>query len=126
MIAPVFVPALKMPVANARSFLGNHSATALMAPGKFADSATPSNARAAGKRGRRAGERVPDRSEAPRDYGRREPAPHADPVEQPPRREESEGVGQGEPRHDVAIGGLGPPELACSVGARIPSTWRST
>src|SRR5207247_10097581 len=45
-IAPVFVPALKMPVARARSLLGNHSATALMAPGKFADSATPSRARA--------------------------------------------------------------------------------
>src|SRR2546430_10980688 len=41
-ISPVFVPALKMPVASARSFLGNHSATALMAPGKFADSATRS------------------------------------------------------------------------------------
>src|SRR5437867_1281558 len=49
-IAPVFVPALKMPVASARSFLGNHSATALMAPGKFADSATPSRARAAENR----------------------------------------------------------------------------
>src|SRR5213076_2596986 len=49
-IAPVFVPALKIPVASARSFLGNHSATALMAPGKFADSATPSRARAAENR----------------------------------------------------------------------------
>src|SRR5256886_12609512 len=49
-ISPVFVPALKMPVASARSFLGNHSATALMAPGKFADSATPSRARAAENR----------------------------------------------------------------------------
>src|SRR6267142_2464824 len=50
MIAPVFVPALKMPVASARSLFGNHSATALMAPGKFADSATPSRARAAENR----------------------------------------------------------------------------
>src|SRR5213594_2074935 len=46
-IAPVFVPALKMPVARARSSLGNHSPTLLMAPGKFADSPKPSSARAA-------------------------------------------------------------------------------
>jgi hypothetical protein len=48
-IAPVFVPALKMPVARARSSLGNHSPTLLMAPGKLADSPRPSSARAAMK-----------------------------------------------------------------------------
>jgi hypothetical protein len=31
MMAPTLAPALKMLVASARSFLGNHSATALMA-----------------------------------------------------------------------------------------------
>src|SRR2546430_9792147 len=46
-IAPVFVPALKMPVARARSSLGNHSPTLLMAPGKLADSPRPRSARAA-------------------------------------------------------------------------------
>src|SRR5881394_4119998 len=46
-IAPVFVPALKSPVASARSSFGNHSATVLIAPGKFADSPRPSSARAA-------------------------------------------------------------------------------
>src|SRR5437867_12234837 len=46
-IAPVFVPALKMPVARARSSLGNHSPTLLIAPGKLADSPRPSSARAA-------------------------------------------------------------------------------
>src|SRR5437667_12021123 len=46
-IAPVLVPALKMPVARARSSLGNHSPTLLMAPGKLADSPRPSSARAA-------------------------------------------------------------------------------
>ena len=46
-IAPTFVPALKMPVASARSFFGNHSAVALMAAGKFPDSPKPSAARAA-------------------------------------------------------------------------------
>src|ERR1044071_7097912 len=45
--APTLVPALKIPVASARSRLGNHSATVLTAPGKFPDSPTPSSARAA-------------------------------------------------------------------------------
>src|SRR3954465_11930255 len=44
--APTFVPALKMPVANARSFRGNHSAVVLMAAGKFPDSPKPRAARA--------------------------------------------------------------------------------
>jgi hypothetical protein len=44
--APMFVPALKTPVASARSFRGNHSATVLTAPGKFPDSPRPSANRA--------------------------------------------------------------------------------
>ena len=39
------VPALKIPVAKARSRLGNHSATLLMAAGKLPDSPKPSMAR---------------------------------------------------------------------------------
>src|SRR4029453_10821881 len=46
-IAPTFVPALKIPVANARSRAGNHSATVLMDAGKFADSPSPRAKRAA-------------------------------------------------------------------------------
>ena len=46
-IAPVLVPALKIPAARARSRFGNHSATVLIAPGKLADSPSPSRARAA-------------------------------------------------------------------------------
>src|SRR5580704_121930 len=41
-VAPTFVPELKMPVARARSFLGNHSATVFTAAGKFPDSPRPS------------------------------------------------------------------------------------
>ena len=44
--APTFVPALKMPVASARSRLGNHSATVLIAAGKLPDSPIPSANRA--------------------------------------------------------------------------------
>ena len=43
--APMFVPALKMPVANARSLRGNHSATVLIAAGKLPDSPMPSRKR---------------------------------------------------------------------------------
>src|SRR5258707_15661252 len=45
-MAPMLVPALKMPVAKARSFLGNHSATDLMLAGK-----TPASPKPSGKRG---------------------------------------------------------------------------
>ena len=38
-------PALKIPVANARSFFGNHSATLLIAAGKLPASPSPNNAR---------------------------------------------------------------------------------
>ena len=40
-IAPTFEPALKMPVAKARSFFGNHSATVLIAAGKFPPASWP-------------------------------------------------------------------------------------
>ncbi len=42
----MLVPALKIPVASARSFCGNHSAIVLIDPGKIADSLSPSIARA--------------------------------------------------------------------------------
>src|SRR5713226_4327135 len=47
MMAPAFVPALKIPVASARSFLGNHSATHLMLAGKTPASPNPKAKRAA-------------------------------------------------------------------------------
>src|SRR5689334_18355939 len=43
---PTLVPALKIPVARARSFLGNHSATVLIEAGKFPASPSPSAKRA--------------------------------------------------------------------------------
>ena len=45
-IAPMLVPELKRPVASARSFRGNHSATVLMAAGKLPASLNPRAARA--------------------------------------------------------------------------------
>src|SRR6266404_6326854 len=49
MMAPTLVPALKIPVASARSLLGNHSATHLMLAGKTPASPNPSAKRAAAK-----------------------------------------------------------------------------
>src|SRR5260370_13180324 len=48
-MAPKLVPALKIPVDKARSFLGNHSATALMLAGKKAPSPNPEATREIGK-----------------------------------------------------------------------------
>ena len=54
MTAPMFAPALKIPVARARSRRGNHSATVLMAAGKFPRLAQsqekPRHAKAQGRR----------------------------------------------------------------------------
>ena len=47
--APTFVPELKMPVASARSRLGNHSATVLIEAGKLPASPKPSATRASMK-----------------------------------------------------------------------------
>lgn len=41
-IAPILLPELNIPVASARSLIGNHSATVFMAAGKFPASVTPS------------------------------------------------------------------------------------
>ena len=49
MIAPMFVPALKMEVAKARSRFGNQRAVALIAEGKFPPSLTPRATRAVKK-----------------------------------------------------------------------------
>jgi len=45
-IAPMFDPALKIPMASDRSFFGNHSATVLMLAGKIPASPNPNDARA--------------------------------------------------------------------------------
>jgi hypothetical protein len=44
-MAPMFEPLLKIPVANALSFFGNHSATVLMDAGKLPDSPTANTLR---------------------------------------------------------------------------------
>ena len=82
MIAPTLVPALKRPVAKARSFFGNHSATDLIAAGKLAASPRPSAKRAAPKPKRRPRQRVGHGGQAPEDERRRVAELGADPVEE--------------------------------------------
>src|SRR6476661_2565258 len=48
-MAPILEPELKMPVARALSFLGNHSAVVLIAAGKLPDSVKPKAALATKK-----------------------------------------------------------------------------
>src|SRR5205814_3647439 len=48
-IAPILEPELNIPVASALSFLGNHSAVAFIAAGKFPDSVIPRKERAIAK-----------------------------------------------------------------------------
>src|SRR5213082_3351159 len=103
-IAPVFVPALKIPVASARSFFGNHSATALIAPGKLADSPSPKSAG------------VADGGDAPGDDRHGEPAPHPYPVEPSPDHEKADRVQCREPGDDVAVARLGPVQLPLQRG----------
>ncbi len=91
-IAPVLVPALNIPVANARSLCGNHSATALMDPGKIAD------------------------GDAPRDYGRRQPSTHTDQVDHPTGDEKTECVREAEPGDNVAVVSLSPTQLELQSG----------
>ncbi len=66
MMAPMFEPELKMPVANARSRRGNHSATVLMRRGKVAGLAeSEREARHGESRSTLPSERVAHGGEAP-------------------------------------------------------------
>ena len=58
MIAPTFVPELKIAVASARSRFGNQSATALIAAGKLPPSLTPEERARGEEAGHRPDERV--------------------------------------------------------------------
>jgi len=58
-IAPMFVPELKIPVASARSFFGNHSATHLMLAGKTPASPNPKAERAITNVGRECANGMP-------------------------------------------------------------------
>ena len=137
--APMFVPELKMPVANARSFFGNHSAMALIAAGKL----PPRRGRAGSARGEaggRAGQhheteagrgveedrrehagevvraRMRHRGDAPQHDGDRVAAAHADAVHDPAGGEQTDRVGELEGEDDRGVVAFGPSELALERG----------
>src|SRR5882672_3626156 len=95
---PTFVPELKMPVASARSFLGNHSATVLIEAGK-----APASPRPRANRASASPMAVPVRVTIANpvlasrfSMGNRqvEPASHPDRVHHPARNQKSEGISE--------------------------------
>ena len=128
--APIFVPELKRPVANARSRFGNHSATTLIAAGKLPASPNPSAMRASMKPAtdaeyvkpdqrksacdRRAKHRrlgVRNRRQTPHDDGHGKAGAGAKLVDHPPRDQEADGIRQLKRKDDVAVVDLTPAKL---------------
>ena len=142
--APTLLPALKMPVARARSFLGNHSLTVLTAAGKLPPSASPRAKRAALKPSTVMGiSQQPDRERlqgrghpvAQLRFGRDEPGqgvghrrqapeqdrqgvtePDAQAVDEPAGARVADGIGDLEGEDDVAVVDLVPAELLGQIG----------
>ena len=101
-IAPTFVPELKMLVANARSFLGNHSAMDLMARRKI-----PAFAQTKGNAGGKkptdaANQSVAERRQAPCRNGNRVADLRTEAVDKPTEKKQPDPVGELEDRVDHA------------------------
>ena len=126
----MLVPELKSPVANARSFAGNHSAVALIAAGKLPASPIPSAKRAAmnpatdgsvdetehgeQRRRRRTVRRrfgVRHRRDAPHRHRDRESNARADAVDEAAREQQADRVGELEAEDDVGVVNLAPAEF---------------
>ena len=108
------------PRREARSRLGNHSATVFTAAGKFAASEKPSAARAAAKPNTRVGEGVRHAGDAPRAQPHCVAAPRADPVENVADADETDRVGDLECRDYIRIVGVGPVQRALQLGRENP------
>ena len=128
--APMLVPELKRPVANARSFNGNHSATALIAAGKVAGLADaerePGRDEARHRRrireakhtqqgghGRtvRRGFRVGHRRDTPHAHRNRKANPGADAIDESTRQQQPDRIRQLETEDDVGVVDLTPAVL---------------
>ena len=127
----MLVPELKRPVANARSFLGNHSAMTLIGGREIPRLAEPQrqpredeprdrrrvgqadrgeHRRRGGTEHRRLGMR--DRGDAPDDQRDDVAFLGAEPVDHPAGEEKGDGVGELEREDDVGVVDLAPAELA--------------
>ena len=91
--APMFVPELKIPVASARSFFGNHSATVLIAAGKFPGFTEAEKETRDTKAEDSSSQRVAHRCCAPEDDGERETFARADAIDQTSDAEQTDRVG---------------------------------
>ena len=111
MIAPTFVPALKMAVAKARSFFGNHSATALIGRGEVAALAHAQEHPGGEEAVHGADERVAHRGDAPQDDGGRVADLRPEAVHEPAEQEQAHRVGELEGPVHPAEGLVRPAEL---------------
>ena len=101
-VAPMFAPELKMPVASARSFFGNHSATVLIAAGKLPDSPSPRRNVEIPKTQYRslARDRSLAKLQSPMDTG--SPNPRSGSIDEPSRQQQADGIRRLERIDDVA------------------------
>ena len=94
MTPPTPVPALMMPIAVARSFTGNHSATDARGRRETAAFADPEKQPARGERDDAAGEAVARAGERPENHDDEKPAPRAEDIQQPAAADIHEAVGE--------------------------------
>ena len=103
MAPPTDEPLSKSAVANPRSLFGNHSETALVAAGQFADSPAPSRNRKKAKLCRPRGQRSEHRNQRIESDRVGNSASRAYAVNQPPTNCLSQGVRNAKSNHDRGI-----------------------
>ena len=111
MIAPTFAPELNRVVANARSLLGNQSATALMDDGKLPPSPRPSATRAIMNPPTVRDGGVADGREAPGGDRDGVADSRAEAIDEPAEEQQADGVRRLEGRVDLAELGVRPVQL---------------
>ena len=97
------MPELKIPVAKARSRLGNHSATALMEPGKFPASPIPSKPHATAKEATPRAKACPMAASDHQVMASAKPIARAQPVDDPPEPQHHDAVGKLEGEDDPTV-----------------------
>ena len=123
-MAPKLEPLLKMPVARARSRLGNHSATVLMEAGKLPASPMPKALRTRTCiEHQAADEGVEDAKNRPDDERKGQAQFGADFIDDPAGEDGHAGVKGGEGGGQIGEVGVGPAESALAPAGRrrIPS-----
>ena len=107
----MFVPALKIPVASALSFFGNHSATHLMLAGKTPASPNPSADRAMHEADERVCDCVPHRSEAPENHGNGIANASTESIDHSTDENHAQGISRLKREHEIPVIDLIPTEF---------------